>query len=176
MIRPEPLPDNLIPYKENYYVDADEGKIYKLVRQRHRKELNVRLNNDCPCVEMMIEGKKKHYNPAKVIYEAKTGETLKQGVIFDFKDGNKRNYAFDNIIIVKRKDYFKGYEFPNHIVLTREEVEAIQKLYDRDTRKKMGNRGKNLKPSYKDLAKMFHCSKSTIYKALNGTYFKTEEV
>lgn len=147
-----------------YKVDATTGDVYS------KKEPLMTLT---PCggkIAIYIDGKMKRLDNARIVYEAVTKERLSASVVMKRKDGNYENCAFDNILIVSRKEHLKNNNYSSLYALSREEVAEIKAKYDIETRRKLGAKGKNMHPSYNELAREYGVSKSTIVKVIKGNY------
>lgn len=122
------------------------------------------------CVRLRIDGKRVKKIAGRIIIEAVTGKLTERNDIITFKDGNKLNPEFSNLIIKKRKEYFKGYDWSHARIINDETQKEIIKKYNREEREKHRFIGKWAHPSYHDLAKEYNCSVSTIQKIVNNRY------
>ncbi len=157
------------------YIVLASGHIYNAFG----REINVRRDGT---VRLQIDGKPKTIIAGKIIYEVVTGKkitlydendkALGKKNIIGFRDGNRTNIAFDNIVIVSREDYFKEKEWAGQ-KLSREDKKQL--IYDY-THRKIESHGKRSwgNPSNKDLKKKYGISESlfrnTLIKA--GVYQK----
>lgn len=141
-----------------------DGRIFNAIG----KQLEIKNG----VVRLYIDGKKRTLMAARVVYEAVTGEPLSRGKVIQFKDGNKDNASFDNIVIIERTKYFEDHQWQRK--LTKEEELQLVAEYCVEDSKYHGKRKGYDKPSYRDLAEKYNCSKSLVYNILRK-YNKVEQ-
>lgn len=150
--------------KEFYgHLITRDGKITRIDGKR------VKIRNKS--ILTYFDGDRMRYkNIAVIVYELFTGVTLDRSSILLFKDGNDKNFAFDNIKVIPKKGRYC------YSMFTEEQTRDIQSEYHKDDtcqeEKKKNNYRSNSTEfsSYRKLATKYGCSLSTITKILNGTY------
>lgn len=154
----------------NYYTNqvTKDGHIYNAAGT----ELKVRKNGQ---VQIYINGKKFVFAASRVVYEAVTGTKLTEiegdgrksnrNLLTVPIDGDPTNIRFDNIRLVEKKEYYKGYDFKTN-KYSKDIREAIRKDYNRKERAKHGFKGKWAHPTYDELVAKYGCSRSYIYNAI----------
>lgn len=156
------LMDNAKDYHGNFV--TEKGEIYNALG----KPLKVRNG----AVKVVVDGKKRTLMVARIVYEVFSGNKITSTKVILFKDGNPENVAYENIEAVSRKTYFKKIKSENQRkrLFSKEEQEQIIKEYDRENRRAHGFKGAYSKPTFREMAIKYECSKSTIQKILDGVY------
>lgn len=106
---------------------------------------------------IQIDGKKRRRLAGRIVYEAVSKEELGRDCVLVFRDGDCTNVSYSNLSAVKRKDYFRDFDWQKlkKVNLT------VQENIMQDFRE-----GK----SKQQLASDYGCCVATITKIVNGTY------
>ena len=106
---------------------------------------------------LQIDGKKRRRLAGRIVYEAVTKQRLGRDYVLVFQDGDCTNIAFANISAVKRKDFFKDFDWQKLKKISPEQQKVIRLEF---------TNGK----SKQQLARDYDCCVPTITKIVNGTY------
>ncbi len=154
-------------YEFHGYRVTKDGNFY----DENGKLLNVRKNGQ---IRLRIDGEKRLFTAARVVYEAVSGQTVGASDCTLFLNGDRTDIRYDNIKVKKRIDYFKTKKTGKDRVISEETAEQIIKEYNREERRKHGFKGPYKHPTYNELAQKYGCSKSTVTAIVDGVYFKRQ--
>lgn len=136
-------------------------------------EVKIREHNGKYETRLTIEGKRKNYLVARLMYYVFNGfEWENKDLCITPIDGNHLNIDLDNLQLVHRKDLIQGEKHLKRSKLTNEQIEEIRSLYK-------GKAGKSQHDktslSLNDLAKMYGVTKANIAAIVRGESRNKEE-
>lgn len=144
------------------YTIYEDGKIMGL----YKKEVKKRINNGRYEVRIMIDGVRKNFIVARLMYYVFIGFDIdNKDLCVIQKDDDYLNIHIDNLDVVHRKDLIQGEKHKNRSKVTDEQVEEIRKLY----KGKVGsNQFDKVGYSLNDIAKMYGVTKSNVMHIVKG--------
>lgn len=155
----------------NYYgyTIFEDGTVHGL----YGKDVKKRLHNDRYEIKLSIEGKRKNFVLARLVYHAfHPFDIADKNLCISYKDGDKLNVSLDNLYLTDRKELIQGEKHRNRSKLSNTEVEEIRNLYN-------GKAGSNQRDkkgySLQDLAIKYGVSKSNIMWIVKGMSRDKEE-
>ena len=93
--------ENYIIFENGSVLNTKTGKDIKEFLNKHNNQYYIRLTNN---------GKNSTFTLSRLVYETYYDEKLTTREIISFKDGNKTNFHYKNLVKVKRIDMFKSNE------------------------------------------------------------------
>ncbi|MFS0643735.1 hypothetical protein [Siminovitchia sp. 179-K 8D1 HS] len=144
------------------YTIFEDGRIIGL----YGKEVKKRINNGRYEIRLVIDGKRKNYIVARLMYFVFVGfDISNKDLCITHKDGDYLNVHINNLQLQHRRDLIQGDKHVNRAKLTNEQVEEIRRLY----RGKTGNNQYDKQGySLQDLANMYGVSKANIRMIISG--------
>lgn len=123
-------------------------------------------------ISLCINGRINTCRVTRLVWEAVNNAEIKTTETVVCYNGNTPDCPdIKDIQVLSRKDFFQTYPGKNKQAIFDEETCAIiRNEYNQEERQKHSFKGPWSKPSYKDLAVKWNCSKSTIYKIVMGDY------
>lgn len=143
-------------------VIKDDGSIYDV----HNNPIKIKNGK----ITVVTNEQKKTVLAARIIYEVVNNAALPYGMVIRFLDGNENNPAYENILIIERKDFFAKHDWDKTKKIPKKTRTQIVKEYNRDERKKHDFKGQWAHPSLYELSRKYNCSLSTVQKIVNGSY------
>lgn len=151
------------------YKFYENGKVYDAVGREIIPNIDKYGNRSIlliiPDSESPKGVRKRRIYLARTMYNLFYGVELPRNMIICYKDGNKGNYGIKNLEATRKTSSFQKR------VLSKEQVEEIQKLYSNKD-KHFHSQWKKRKDDYsiRDLAKKYGVSVYTIQRVIGGTY------
>lgn len=156
------------------YVEFHGYRVYKngKVLNRYGKEISKRNHNGRYEVKLTVDGKRKNFILARLIYYLFVGFDVEdKNLCVVHKDGNNLNTHIDNLELVHRKDLIQGEKHRNRAKLTNKEVKEIRSLYKgKAGTNQFDKRGYSLQ----DLANMYGVSKENIKMIVDGKTYNED--
>lgn len=144
------------------YTFFEDGTIIGL----HGRPLKIHLNKGRYEVGLVIDGERKKYLVARILYFAfNKFDISDKNLCVVSSDRDHTNIHLDNLELVHRKDLIHGEKHKGRAVLTDEQTEEIKGLY---AGKSGANQYDKTGYSLNDLAKLYGVSKANIMHIVNG--------
>lgn len=138
------------------YTIFSDGRILGL----YGKPISKRLNNGRYEITLSVEGKRKSYIVARLMYYVFNGFDIEnRDLCITHKDGDTMNIDLDNLELQHRRDLIQGEKHRNRAKLTDEQTEEIRELYKGKTG---SNQHDKVGYSLRDLANKYGVTKGNI--------------
>ena len=141
-----------------YTVYPREGKIcspFKDMKEVAKGKPTVVIDIE---IEDGTKRKRRIVKKIRAVYEAVYGPQDESTIIYPI-NGDYSDARLDNIATEKRSEHFENYDWSKKVRVSRETAEMIKKEYVPG------------KTTQAELARTYHCGKSTVKKIIDGEYY-----
>lgn len=151
--------------KKEYFYDYEIWENGKIINQ-HGNEIKIREHNGRYETRLTIEGKRKNFLVARLLYFVFFGFDMDdKNLCITAKDGNHLNISLDNLELVHRKDLIQGEGHKKRAKLTDDQIEEIKATYNG---KACVNQYDKSGVSLQDLADKYGVTKANIKMIIKG--------